>query len=150
MKTRLFAIIFLLLTNAALFAQSGRIQLSGKIRDKNTGEPLPGVTIAIKGTTEGTQTDGDGKFVLKAANSFPLTLVVTYVGYEKQEYVVANEKSNINFEIKPQSILVNEIVVSASRVEENIQKSPVAIDKLDIIALRETPAPSYYESVGIT
>lgn len=147
MKTRLFAIIFLLLTNAALFAQSGRIQLSGKIRDKNTGEPLPGVTIAIKGTTEGTQTDGDGKFVLKAANSFPLTLVVTYVGYEKQEYVVANEKSNINFEIKPQSILVNEIVVSASRVEENIQKSPVAIDKLDIIALRETPAPSYYDAM---
>ncbi len=147
MKTRLFAIIFLLLTNAALFAQSGRIQLSGKIRDKNTGEPLPGVTIAIKGTTDGVQTDGDGKFVLKAANSFPLTLIVSYVGYEKQEFLVESEKSNINFEIKQQSILVNEIVVSASRVEENILKSPVAIDKLDIIALRETPAASYYDAM---
>ena len=147
MKTRLFTIIFLLLTNATLFAQSGRIQLSGKIKDKNTGEALPGVTIAIKGTTEGVQTDADGKFVLKAANSFPLTLIVTYIGYEKQEFVVENEKSNINFEIKPQSILVNEIVVSASRVEENIQKSPVAIDKLDIIALRETPAPSFYDAM---
>jgi len=147
MKTRLTAIIFLLLTNVASFAQSGRIQLSGKIKDKNTGEPLPGVTVAIKGTTEGAQTDGDGKFVLKAANSFPLTLVVTYIGYEKQEYIVESEKSNINFEIKPQSILVNEIVVSASRVEENILKSPVAIDKLDIIALRETPAPSFYDAM---
>ena len=147
MKTRLFAIIFLLFTSSVAFAQSGRIQLSGRIKDKNTGEPLPGVTIAIKGTTEGTQTDGDGKFVLKSTNSFPITLVVTYVGYEKQEYVVESEKSNINFEIKPQSILVNEIVVSASRVEENILKSPVAIDKLDIIALRETPAASYYDAM---
>lgn len=147
MKTRIFAILFLLLTNSSIFAQSGRIQLSGKIKDKNTGEPLPGVTIAIKGTADGTQTDGDGKFVLKAANTFPLTLVVTYVGYEKQEYVVENEKSNVNFEIKPQSVLVNEIVVSASRVEENILKSPVAIDKLDIIALRETPAPSFYDAL---
>lgn len=147
MKTR-FAIIFLfLLANSFLFAQSGRIQLSGKIKDKNTGEALPGVTVAIKGTTDGAQTDADGKFVLKAANTFPLTLVVTYVGYEKQEYAVESEKSNINFEIKPQSILVNEIVVSASRVEENILKSPVAIDKLDIIALRETPAASYYDAM---
>jgi iron complex outermembrane receptor protein len=146
MKTRL-AIILFLLTNSFLFAQSGRIQLSGKIKDKNSGEALPGVTVAIKGTTDGAQTDADGKFVLKAANAFPLTLVVTYVGYEKQEYTVESEKTNINFEIKPQSILVNEIVVSASRVEENILKSPVAIDKLDIIALRETPAASYYDAM---
>jgi iron complex outermembrane receptor protein len=146
MKTRL-AIILFLLSNSFLFAQSGRIQLSGKIKDKNTGEALPGVTVAIKGTIDGAQTDADGKFALKAANSFPLTLVVTYIGYEKQEYVVESEKSNINFEIKPQSILVNEIVVSASRVEENILKSPVAIDKLDIIALRETPAASFYDAM---
>jgi iron complex outermembrane receptor protein len=146
MKTRL-AIILFLLSNSFLFAQSGRIQLSGKIKDKNTGEALPGVTVAIKGTIDGAQSDADGKFVLKAANSFPLTLVVTYIGYEKQEYVVESEKSNINFEIKPQSILVNEIVVSASRVEENILKSPVAIDKLDIIALRETPAASFYDAM---
>ncbi len=146
MKTRL-AIILFLFTSSIVFAQSGRIQLSGRIKDKNTGEALPGVTVAIKGTTDGAQTDADGKFTLKAANTFPLTLVVTYVGYEKQEYIVENEKSNINFEIKPQSILVNEIVVSASRVEENILKSPVAIDKLDIIALRETPAASYYDAM---
>jgi outer membrane receptor protein involved in Fe transport len=146
MKTRL-AIFLFLLSNSFLFAQSGRIQLSGKIKDKNSGEALPGVTVAIKGTTDGAQTDADGKFVLKAANSFPLTLMVTYIGYEKQEYVVESEKSTINFEIKPQSILVNEIVVSASRVEENILKSPVAIDKLDIIALRETPAASFYDAM---
>src|ERR1700712_2808375 len=103
MKTRL-AIILFLLANSFLFAQSGRIQLSGKIKDKNTGEALPGVTVAIKGTTDGAQSDADGKFILKAANTFPLTLVVTYVGYEKQEYLVESEKANINFEIKPQSI----------------------------------------------
>src|SRR3954465_5743502 len=105
MKTRLTAIIFLLLTNVASFAQSGRIQLSGKIKDKNTGEPLPGVTVAIKGTTEAARTDGDGKFVLKAANSFPLTLVVPYIGYDKQEYIVESEESNTIFKINPQASL---------------------------------------------
>lgn len=148
MKIKFYAIsIVWLFIHLTLTSQNGRIQLSGKIKDKNTGEALVGVTIYIDGTTEGVQTNADGKFVLKAPANFPLTLVVTYVGYEKQQYVLEHEQSSINFEIKPQSILVNEIVVSASRVEENILKSPVAIDKLDMIALRETPAPSYYDAL---
>lgn len=147
MKTKLHSILLGVLITATSFAQSGRIQLSGRIRDKNTGEALVGVTIVIKGTIEGVQTDIDGKFTLKTANKFPFTIEVSYVGYEKQEYVIDSEKSNVNFEIKQQSILVNEVVVSASRVEESILKSPVAIDKLDIIALRETPAPSFYDAL---
>jgi outer membrane cobalamin receptor len=46
-----------------------------------------------------------------------------------------------------QTVLGKEVVVTASRVEESILKSPVAVEKLDIRAIKETPAPSFYDAL---
>lgn len=146
MKTKII-LSLLLFIGLGAYSQNNFVQLSGKIKDKTTNEALVGVTILVKNTTDGTQTDVNGKFVLKTSYKFPLLLVVSYVGYEKQEFLVESEKSNFSFEIKPQVLLASEVVVSASRVEENILKSPVAIDKIDIIAIRETPAPTFYDAI---
>jgi len=145
MKT-LFTFLFISLTGF-LAAQNNLVQLSGIIHDKETKEPLPGVTIRIKASTEGTSTDVNGKFVLKTALKFPFTLVVNYVGYEAQEFTVENDKATFNLQLQQQVLMVNEVVVSASRTEESILKSPVAIDKLDIVAIRETPAPTFFDAL---
>ena len=131
----------------SVFSQNGLIQLTGKLHDKYNGEPLVGAKVKLKDTENETVTDSEGKFVLKIANKYPFTLTVNYQGYENEEFVVENEQSKLNFQLEPQVILSNEVVVSASRISENILKSPVAIDKLDIIAIRETPAPSYYDAL---
>ncbi len=147
MKTKyIFATLFLILL-VKVNAQNNLIQLSGLIHDKNNGEVLPGATIQIKGTTVASQTDTEGKFVLKTANKFPFTIIVSYTGYERQEFVVENENQKFNFQLNQQTLMVNEVVVSASRTEESILKSPVAIDKLDIIAIRETPAPTFFDAL---
>lgn len=93
MKKRLLVwvgILFLPLFAIAQEAQSViNSTLDGSVLDAKTKEPIPGVSIQIKGTTHGVLSDVDGKFHFQTGQKFPYTLVLTFVGYETQE-VVAN------------------------------------------------------------
>lgn len=140
-------IVFLFLLNGIINAQNGLLQISGQIHDKITRESLPGVVVNVKGSLLAATTDANGKFIIKAPLKFPFTIQLVYTGYETQEFLVENEKSDLKLQLNPQVLLINEVVVSASRTEESILKSPVAIDKLDIIAIRETPTPTFFDAL---
>src|SRR5258705_8566478 len=120
------------------------IYISGKVNDKETGKPLAGVSVEIKGTISGTITSDSGSFSLRTKNKFPLTLVFTSIGFAPQEYIVKGIESNLYVALETQTALGNEVVVTASRVSESRLKSPVAIEKLDIRAIRETASPNFY------
>lgn len=129
-------------------AQEDAILITGKVTDNTPQkEPLVGVTISIKNTLSGTLSDVDGNFVLKTKLKFPFTLVFSSVGFQPREVAVLSANSNLSIELNSQNILANEVVVSASRVEEKILQSPVAIEKLDIRAIKESPAPSFYDAL---
>ena len=57
---KLYSILLLVMFVSVLSAQSGKIRITGKVSDGDTGEPLPGVNIIIEGTTQGTITDIEG------------------------------------------------------------------------------------------
>jgi len=145
MKTRL-TVFFLALSFLGI-AQNNLLQITGQIHDKTTNESLVGAIVQVKGTNIGTSTNSDGKFVIKVPFKFPFTLLVNYSGYDTQELLIESEKTDLNLQLNPQVLLMNEVVVSASRTEESILKSPVAIDKLDIVAIRETPAPTFFDAL---
>ncbi len=145
MKTKLLGLI--LVFSGIALAQNNLLQITGQIHDKKSNEALVGAVVNVKGTTIASTTNGDGKFVLKTAFKFPFTLLVSYSGYDTQELLIESEKTDLKFQLNPQVLLINEVVVSASRTEESILKSPVAIDKLDIIAIRETPAPTFFDAL---
>ncbi|WBA43527.1 TonB-dependent receptor [Hymenobacter canadensis] len=130
-----------------LHAQEALISVSGTVREKATGEPLPGVSIIVKGGTTGTLSDGNGQFALKAKLRFPFTLVFNTLGYESRELEIASGSQPISVQLESKAVSMNEVVVSASRVEESRLTSPVAIEKLDIRAIKETPAPSFYDAL---
>ncbi len=146
-KTIILALIlhfaFLLSTNA----QENIIQISGKISDKETKEALIGVSILVKGTVSGTTTNIEGEFLLRTKLKFPFVLQFSSVGYKTTEVEVNSLSNKLNVELATQSILGQEIVVTASRVEENILKSPVAIDKLDIRAIKQSAGGSFYDAL---
>ena len=81
--------------------------VSGKVTD-NKGIPLPGVTVLIKGKTQGTVTNADGNFLI---SNFPenATLVFSFVGMRTQEVVVA-EKVTINVKMEEDAIGIEEVV----------------------------------------
>jgi iron complex outermembrane receptor protein len=140
-------LILLLVSVSAAFAQTELIAISGEVREKGTNEALPGVSVSVKGGTTGTQTDAQGKFELQAKLNYPFVLVFNAIGHDAREIEIAKGSRRIAVSLDSREIITNEVVVSASRVEESRLKSPVAIEKLDIRAIKETPAPSFYDAL---
>ncbi|MEP1086604.1 carboxypeptidase-like regulatory domain-containing protein [Algoriphagus sp.] len=123
--------------------------ISGTVTDADTKETLVGVNILVKGKVIGTISDLSGNFSLNVSQEPPLTLIFSMIGYSSQEIEITNTKtSNLKVELSEQTMLGQEVVVSASRVEESILKSPVSIEKMDILAIRETPADTYYKGIA--
>ncbi len=121
--------------------------IQGTVVDVESNEPLPGVNIMVKGTILGTITDSEGKFSIKP-KTLPVTLTFSLVGFRLQEVEVLEATTeDLPIQLTAGSLLSQEVVVTASRVEESILKSPVAIEKLDTRALRESPAPSFYDAL---
>src|SRR5687768_16817061 len=100
----LFVLMFYLFTLADCFAQSATVR--GKITD--SGDPLPGVTILIKGATFGTTTDVNGEFSLNVPNDG--ILVISYTGYQTKE-VPVNGRTYIAETIKIDNKQLEEVVV---------------------------------------
>ena len=71
------------------------ITLSGSIKDADSGTPLPGVNISIKGTVLGTISDGDGRFQIKFKPFFPTTLSFSFIGFKTQELILTSKKDDI-------------------------------------------------------
>jgi len=92
---KLYSLLSLFLLVSVLSAQSGKIRITGKVTDGETGEPLPGVNIIIEGTTQGTITDISGKYSILVADDSQ-TLVFNYLGFvdEKMEISESLEHKN--------------------------------------------------------
>ncbi|WP_423997546.1 SusC/RagA family TonB-linked outer membrane protein [Maribacter sp. IgM3_T14_3] len=102
-----FLTFCILMTHLAVFAQN-EISVSGTVTDDN-GQPLPGASIIVKGTTTGTQTDFDGLYAL---NNVPNngTLVISYIGYSTQEIAV-NGQTTMDISLSEDSQALDEVVV---------------------------------------
>lgn len=142
---RLLLVICLFLSGSAF--TYGQTEVTGTIEDAKTKEPLVGVSVQVKGKVIGTITDIHGKFKLSTSTPPPFDLVISSVGYKAQE-VRVERSGNIMVSLEDQSILGQEIVVSASRVAESEMKSPVTVEKIDLRTIRETPAPNFYDAMG--
>lgn len=88
--------------------------ISGKVYSADNKEPLPFVSILIKGTTIGTQTDFDGNFVLKSSKLAD-SLVAIYVGYKPLVRPINKTITNqeINFPLSTEGTALDEVVVTA-------------------------------------
>jgi outer membrane receptor protein involved in Fe transport len=138
-------VVIILLTPLLTQAQNNAIV--GTILDVETNEPLPGVNVYVKGTVLGTISDSQGKFSI-TPKAFPTTLTFSLVGFRSQDVEVPEASDEeLPIQLTEGSLLGQEVVVTASRIEESILKSPVAIEKLDTRALRESPAPSFYDAL---
>lgn len=126
----------------------GSVIVSGRVTDAASQEPLAGVNITVKGKLVGTISDARGNFSLTTNTATPFTLVVSFVGYQTQETEVSGNQSDLAIALEEQVTMGQEVVVSASRVEESILESPVSVEKIDVRAIRESPAASFYDGLA--
>jgi TonB-linked SusC/RagA family outer membrane protein len=94
-------------------------EISGRVTDE-TGQPIPGINIVEKGTTNGTTTDADGKYKLSVAGSNS-TLIFTFIGYATQEVLVGSQ-STVDVSMQPDIKSLEEVVVTALGIKKEAKK----------------------------
>ncbi|WP_438973822.1 TonB-dependent receptor domain-containing protein [Polaribacter sp.] len=135
------ALLFLVSINS--FSQS----ISGLVMDGEFNEPLPFANVLIKGTTQGTTTDIDGKFLIKTSPG-TYTLVFSFLGYATTEIsgvvVTENKEAFVNVTLKPASSQLEAVVIKTTSKKNseasilNLQKKSIGlIDGLSIQAIKK-------------
>ncbi len=139
------AFVLLILTSFLSRAQT----IGGQVLDEQTGEPVIGANVLIKGTTRGTSTDLDGNFILSTEGvEFPLELEISFIGFKTKVFSVKAPSSNLKFKLTEDAELLGEVSVVEQRLSEQQRKSALTVEAMDAIAIKETPAVSFYEGLG--
>ncbi len=120
MKVRLLILLFLLISHLSFSQRT----VTGMVR-ADSGEPLPGVTITIKGTTKGTTSDIDGKYSLTVESSEGI-LVFTYVGFMSKEETVGN-RTVIDVTLEESHALEEVVVTGYSGVSRSKKSAGYSI-----------------------
>ena len=143
MKLKFTGFLVLLLVLIAQFTFAQERAISGVVSD-NAGMPLPGVSVLIKGTKSGTQTDFDGKYSIRATPS--QILIFSYIGMKTQE-IVANS-STVNIKMADDSVELEGVVVNALGVEVKKNQSASAYSKVKGTALTNSGETSLLKGLS--
>jgi TonB-linked SusC/RagA family outer membrane protein len=115
-------------------------EITGIVTSAGDGGTMPGVSISVKGTSLGTITDMNGKYVLKAPADAK-TLVFSFVGMASQELAIGNQ-SVINVQLKAEDISVDEVVVVGYGVQKKREVTG-AISQVKGDAMANLATPSF-------
>jgi len=119
MKNSLLLVIFIWLLHGSYAIAQGQT-VSGKVTSQDDGSALPGVTVAVKGTSNGTSTDAEGNYSLPVPAQGGV-LVFSFIGMVAKEIAI-NNQTRINVTLAPDAKQLSEVVVSALGFKENKDK----------------------------
>lgn len=118
-----------------------RRTIRGTVTDEN-GEPLPGASVRVAGTTIGAGTNTEGEFTLLLRETGTQTLLVSFTGYQPQEITVdAKETTPVEISMLPAVNQLNEVVVTNSRIEKPLKDIPVVTRIISNESIRRVGAP---------
>lgn len=142
-----FAAIFI---SAMAFAQG---TLTGTVVDGELGGPLPGASVVVKGTSNGTSTDFDGNFTLEV-NQNSGTLIVSYIGFIKKQVEFTSTGNLGTIELLPDAQELGEVVVIGSGIIdlEEDRSTPIAVttikrDEIQAVSAGNVEFPEVMKNV---
>ncbi len=142
-KAHFFVLFFFI--GSSLLAQS---QIKGQLSDFKTAEPLIGATVIVKGSGEGIMTDVNGRFELITKSEYPVTLQLSYMGYQTMEYVIDNASQKVKVKLKSSDFNIETVDVVASRITDKMKESALTVEAMTIAGIKETPASNFYEGLS--
>jgi TonB-linked SusC/RagA family outer membrane protein len=120
-------------------ATAQSVNISGVITDKASGQPIPGVSISVKGTSNGTQSNSGGRFSLSAKPDDILRVVS--IGYTVQEIRITSGNTVLNITLEEAQNALSEVVVTALNIPKEKKSLGYAVQELkskDISEAKET------------
>jgi TonB-linked SusC/RagA family outer membrane protein len=121
-------LLFCLATIVSVGAFAQEMNVSGRVTDATDGVPLPGVNVVVKGTTNGTVTDTDGRYNLTVPNPSS-TLVFSFIGLVTQEIDIAGRQV-VDVPMASDVTQLSEVVVTALGIERKRNELPYAAQQV--------------------
>lgn len=139
-----FILLAFLFLSTLLSAQE--MIVKGRVYNAETREPLPGVSIVLKGTKTGIATDDIGAYKIEVRQNFYSTylsdtLLFSYTGFQPQEMAV-NGQSSINILLQPMASNIEEVVITGNAVGRSPKNMSYAVGKIDDKMLAQVPSPN--------
>ncbi|MBC7922898.1 MAG: TonB-dependent receptor [Ferruginibacter sp.] len=139
MKTRFLLLLAAAWLPSALLAQS--YQVTGKVTDRATGEPLPGVNVALLNTTQGTVTDVDGSFVLPNLAAQSYRIGFSFIGYKTQALVVrVPQEGELTPALESDVIGLDAVVVTGQGLEVAKRRLSTNVSTIGRAQIERSPA----------
>jgi TonB-linked SusC/RagA family outer membrane protein len=135
-KSFLLSIVCSLLHSLTVMAAPDAFFVKGLVVD-GKGEPLPGVSIQLKGTTQGANTDADGNFTISVPDE-KAALIFSYIGYQTQEITVGKQRL-IQVTMLEAETVLSEVVVVAYGTQKK-ESVVAALSTISAAGLKQTPA----------
>ena len=132
---------FFLLNNT--FSQE---TIKGTVYEQQSRETLIGANVIIPNTGKGTMTDFNGFFQMQV-ESLPIIIEVSFIGFEKKTITVESTDA-LKIYLGEDKQILSEVVIVDTRLTEKQKQSPITVEAMDVIAIKETPAASFYEGLG--
>ena len=137
--------MLLIVSTLLVQAQSADTNLSGHVIDKETGEHIPFYIVTIPSLKVGTTTDASGHFVLRHLKPGEYVVEASYTGYVTERRTVslkAGQTTELNFEVAPDAMMLDQVVVTGSKSELKRRHSPALVSVVDDRLFRLVDAPS--------
>lgn len=133
-----------------LFALSLSAQtISGRVTDAKTKDPIFLANVVVKGTTQGATTNLDGEFQLIVKESpQPLQLELSLIGYQTKVIEVTGRMRGLEISLQEDNAMLDEVSVVEQRLSKKQRESALTVVALDNLAIKETPAPNFYQALG--
>lgn len=144
MKTKFSSILTLLLAFVVQITFAQQQTVTGTVTDES-GIPLPGVNIILKGTSTGVQTDFDGNYSIQAFQGD--ILVFSFIGLEKAEYEVGNNNV-LDVVLAADAAQLDEVVVTALGIKREKKSLGYATQEVDGSAVSDVPTTNFMNSLS--
>jgi len=121
-------------------AQTG--QIAGTVTDSTSGEPLPSVNVVLQGTSQGTTTDNNGRYVLSSVATGTYVVQASFIGYSaavaRGVAVEAGESTTVDLSLSPTNVGLSEVVVVGYGTEQRANLTG-AVDQVEAEAIEGRP-----------
>ena len=134
-------LVLMLFLPLSIFAQADKLTVSGYIKDNKNGEGLIGASVFVKELLTGTTTNTYGFYSLTLPKG-KYTLVISSVGYRKsiKEVKLNDQNVTLNVEVQEDGQELAEVVVTAKREDDNVQKVEMSVNKVEMKTIKKIPA----------
>ena len=126
-QTTLQGIFFSLFLLASALNLQALITISGKVTDKATGQPIPGVTIRVDHSLKGATSNARGEFILKNLPDGEQTLRFSAIGYRSEHATFAQTTSNVHISMAEENRQLAQVVVTSTGTHRRMAETPIPV-----------------------